>query len=124
VLIASPSFAADTANQEIDTASKHAQMSADSTDQATAVKHLHHVVNCLVGPDGKGFDADEENPCKGMGNGALNDIQDGAVKAKLEKARKEAWKGIKASKFSTTTHAAKITEKILQSALAVEATGQ
>jgi uncharacterized membrane protein len=36
--------------------------------------HLHHVLNCAVGPDGMGFDAAAGNPCKGQGNGFLSDL--------------------------------------------------
>lgn len=35
-------------------------------------KHLQHTVNCLVGEQGKGFDASVGNPCKGMRQSAIN----------------------------------------------------
>ena len=38
--------------------------------------HLHHTINCLVGPHGDGFDVKELNPCKDLGNGAIPDIAD------------------------------------------------
>ena len=48
-----------------------------------AHKHLQHAVNCLVGPNGKGFDAAAGNPCGKAGNGAIPDSTDAAQKAKL-----------------------------------------
>src|SRR5882724_3163025 len=57
-----------TVTTEISTALVHAQMALASKDMGEARHHLHHVTNCLVGPKGKGYDANEENPCKGMGN--------------------------------------------------------
>ncbi|MGH8398775.1 MAG: hypothetical protein ACRETA_11110 [Gammaproteobacteria bacterium] len=76
ILLAAPlSFASDNANQEISTATTHAGMAANAADVATAHKHFHHVINCLVGPKGKLFDAEVGNPCDGMGNGALKDVK-------------------------------------------------
>ena len=112
------------ANQAIDTASKHAQMAVDSLNKTTADKHLHHVINCLVGPAGKSFDAAFENPCAGMGKGALIDIQNKAEKAQLEKALAEAEKGLKAKSYEATQVDAKRTFKTLQHVLSMEATGQ
>jgi hypothetical protein len=37
--------------------------------------HLHHVVNCLVGPNDPMFDKAAGNPCQGQGNGILPDIK-------------------------------------------------
>lgn len=37
--------------------------------------HMHHVLNCLVGPGDKMFDAGAGNPCQGSGNGILADIK-------------------------------------------------
>jgi hypothetical protein len=49
-------------------------------------KHMHHVLNCLVGPNGKGFDESFGNPCNGQGQGAIAETADAATKAKLEQA--------------------------------------
>jgi|SRR6185437_11387181 len=59
--------------KELGAASKHAQLSESSESVPVAAMHLHHVINCLVGPQGAGFDAAAGNPCKGMGDGALQD---------------------------------------------------
>jgi len=61
------------AAKEAATAAKHAQLAAASQSVAVADMHLHHVINCLVGPRGHGFDAKAGNPCDGMGDGALRD---------------------------------------------------
>jgi hypothetical protein len=62
-------------NQEIDTAVEHANKAAASPDITGVQENLRHVVNCLVGPMGAGFDPSMDDPCKRMGNGALNDVQ-------------------------------------------------
>ena len=48
--------------------------------------HLHHALNCLVGPGGAGFDATNANPCAKSGDGAIVDSTDAAQKAKLQTA--------------------------------------
>lgn len=72
-----PSTAASAgASSQLATAAAHAKMAAQSAGLDGVQMHLHHVVNCLVGPDGEAFDASAGNPCKGKGNGALNDMGD------------------------------------------------
>lgn len=66
------------AAKELGTASKHAQLSESSQSVQVAAMHLHHVINCLVGPHGTGFDAAAGDPCKGMGDGALQDSTKGS----------------------------------------------
>ena len=58
--------------------------------------HLHHVVNCHVGPSGKGFDAAPGNPCAKAGNGAIPEGS-AAQKTKLETALASANAGIAAT---------------------------
>jgi len=71
-------------------------MALGATDLKTAHMHLHHVINCLVGPSGKGFDAQEEDPCKGQGQGAIVDAKgDAASESKLHAALTEAEHGVK-----------------------------
>jgi hypothetical protein len=58
---------------------------------------MHHVINCLVGPKGNGFDAAADNPCKGLGNGAIPDSKgDAALQAKLKAALTDARAGLSA----------------------------
>jgi hypothetical protein len=86
------------ASKQIATASAHAGMALGAADLATAHLHLHHVVNCLVGPAGKGFDAKAQDPCKGMGHGAIVDAKgDAAVEGRLHTALGQAEQGLKAS---------------------------
>ena len=74
------------------TAATHAGLAAAGTDLAGVRRHLHHVLNCLVGPGGEGFDAAPGNP--GLAGGAIPQTTDAAMKAKLEKAAVDVRKGI------------------------------
>jgi hypothetical protein len=60
-------------HSQIVLAEQHAGLAAQSTDVALVRAHLHHALNCLVGPGGPGFDAHEMNPCANAGNGAIPD---------------------------------------------------
>jgi hypothetical protein len=71
--------------QAISTAATHAGMAAGGANIAGVRSHLHHVLNCLVGPEGQGFDAAAGNPC-GAAGGAIPQTTDAAVKEKLQKA--------------------------------------
>jgi hypothetical protein len=72
------------APQAVSTAATHAGLAASSADLAGTQRHLHHVLNCLVGPDGEGFDAAPGNPCSAAG-GAIPQTADAAAKDKLQK---------------------------------------
>ncbi len=63
--------------------------------------HLHHVVNCLVGPKGEGFDANEANPCASLGDGAIPDTTDSAMKTMLMDALKTANAGLGSDDLAT-----------------------
>jgi hypothetical protein len=106
-LIASPALADVAA--EISTAQTHAGMASTQADIAMAQKHLHHAVNCLVGPSGAGFDAAAGNPCAKAGNGAIPDSTNAAQKAKLEAAVKTATPGLTGTDLAATQAAAKAT---------------
>jgi len=67
------------------TAARHAGLAAAAEDMAGAMRHLHHTLNCLVGPDGAGFDAGAGNPCNEAG-GAIPQTADAMAKSKLEGA--------------------------------------
>ena len=90
---AMPAFADE--GQEVTTAAQHAGMAAGSADIKMVHMHLHHVVNCLVGPTGDGFDKAAGNPCDGKGNGALMDGP-GDKKAGIDDAIAKAKAGIAA----------------------------
>jgi hypothetical protein len=82
--------------KEMATAATHAGLAAKSTDMKMTQMHLHHVVNCLVGPKGKGFDTTNANPCKDQGNGAIPDTKDSVQKKALQAALVKANAGLKA----------------------------
>ncbi|HEX7341524.1 MAG TPA: hypothetical protein VF269_04515 [Rhodanobacteraceae bacterium] len=83
------------AQKETATAHVHALMAQGASSLKMSHTHLHHVINCLVGPEGKGFDAAAADPCKGMGHGALPDSKgDKAEHARLWKALTVARKGL------------------------------
>ena len=86
-------YAADAA-KEADMAARHAGLASKATDIKVVHTHLHHVVNCLVGPKGEGFDAKEANPCAALGNGAIPDSTDSMMKTMLEDALKAANAGL------------------------------
>ena len=97
--------AADSA-KEVATATFHAGLAAGSKDLKTVQSHLHHVVNCLVGPKGTGFDANELNPCKDQGDGALMDTMDAAHKKTLQGALDYAMAGLKTMDLASAQKAA------------------
>jgi hypothetical protein len=99
-LALAPTAWADTAS-EVVTASTHASLAAGSADIAGVHTHLHHALNCLVGPKGSGFDAKQLNPCAQNGNGAIPDTADAARKASLESAAEKARAGIATTDYNT-----------------------
>lgn len=93
--LAAAALAASAAQEQIATALQHAEFSEQSSQLSAIHLHLHHVVNCLVGAHGKQFYAPAGDPCKGMGNGAINDVgANSALKGKLEKILAEAEHGL------------------------------
>jgi len=82
-LFAGLALSAGGAQKEIETAMKHAQIAAKMSSVDQTHLHLHHVVNCLVGPNGQSFDEKAGNPCKGQGAGAINDAKAGSDQQKL-----------------------------------------
>jgi hypothetical protein len=107
ILIASPAYAqvADPA-QEATTGGVHAGLAAQAATIEQVHMHLHHTVNCLVGPMGSGFDAKEANPCQKLGNGAIPDTSDSATKAKLTVALAKAQAGLKTDDLTAARKAA------------------
>ena len=90
----SPALAEPQPAKEIAAAAQHAGFAAGSPDIAGVHTHLHHAVNCLVGPDGEAFAPKELNPCKAIGNGAIPDTEDADTRASLESALETALAGI------------------------------
>lgn len=79
-----PLTAHASAASEVATAAEHAGFSAASPNLEMAHAHLHHTLNCLVGPHGRGFDTKAMDPCEGQGNGAIPDTKNMARKRSLE----------------------------------------
>lgn len=105
----------DAAAKQVATATAHAGMAMGAANLKMTHAHLHHVVNCLVGPNGKGFDTTAEDPCKGMGDGAIVDAKgDAAMEARLHKALGEAEKGLQAQQLSSARADAKTVMGTLQ----------
>lgn len=96
LVAATGAFAADV-NSEIMNARMHAGLAAQGSSIAMVHSHLHHAVNCLVGPGGTGFDAKELNPCQNGGSGAIPDEPDAAKKKTLQSAADKAMAGIAAT---------------------------
>ncbi|MGC8519071.1 MAG: hypothetical protein ACP5P4_11180, partial [Steroidobacteraceae bacterium] len=75
---------ATSASPEIAAAAKHAGLSAESTTLQVAHMHLHHTLNCLVGPAGAGFNSHYFNPCAHIGHGAIPDSGNSKEALKLK----------------------------------------
>jgi len=107
ILIALPASAQATdPAQEAATAGVHAGLAAQGASIEQVHMHLHHTVNCLVGPNGQGFDAKPGNPCQKLGNGAIPDTTDQASKAKLTAALAKAQAGLKSGDLAAARRAA------------------
>ena len=76
--------------------------------------HLHHALNCLVGPGGNGFDTKELNPCAQSGKGAIPDTADAAKKKSLEVAADQARTGIAIADLKAAQKAASETAAMLK----------
>ncbi|HYM02022.1 MAG TPA: hypothetical protein VET85_03685 [Stellaceae bacterium] len=100
--------------QEIRTATTHAGLAAKAGDAAGVKQHLHHVMNCLVGPQGQGFEQSFGNPCNGQGAGAIPDTADAATKAKLTAAAAKARDSIALNDVGALQTAAGDVQKMLQ----------
>ena len=101
-------------HSEIANAATHAGLAAQAADISGVHTHLHHTLNCLVGPKGVGFDAKELNPCANDGNGAIPDATDAASKTELEAAADKARTGIAATDLATAKKVATDTETALK----------
>jgi hypothetical protein len=96
-----PAARAADAGKEIATAAQHAGYAADATAIGMAHAHLQHTINCLVGPNGGGFDAKQLNPCKDFGNGAIPDTKDAMKLKSLGDALGMAEAGLKSDDLDT-----------------------
>jgi hypothetical protein len=93
LLFAANAYAADLGS-EINNAQTHAGLAASAANLDGVHMHMHHALNCLVGPQGDGFDAKQMNPCAQSGGGAIPDEMDQMKKTKLMAAKADLTKGI------------------------------
>jgi hypothetical protein len=105
---------------EIKTAIAHAGYAGKAEALNGVHLHLHHVLNCMVGPQDKLFDAAAGNPCKGEGNGALSDIKaktgEDAQYYQLSWVAQIAHQGITSSNLQEAKAAAHVASVILEDA--------
>jgi hypothetical protein len=109
--------AAGDPSAELKTAVTHAGFAAKYETMKEITLHLHHALNCLVGPQDKLFDAAAGNPCQGQGNGYLPDQK----AAKGENSQYyEAWwavqiaaQGIASDNMGVAKAAARIVNMVL-----------
>jgi hypothetical protein len=101
---------------ELNTAQTHASLAAKAPNINGVHMHLHHALNCLVGPDGAGFDKSNMNPCAKAGKGILVDSTDAAQKAKLHMAVTHAEAGIAATDLAAAQADATATASAIGSA--------
>jgi hypothetical protein len=92
-LLASPAFAADL-RSEIVNAGEHAEYAGEAATIDEVHFHLHHSLNCLVGPKGDGFDRTQMNPCVNSGNGIIPDATDPKLIAVFQAAAAKAREGL------------------------------
>lgn len=91
--LANPAFAADSMKEAM-TAATHAGFASKAANIKQVHMHLHHAINCLEGPNGEDFDKTNANPCAAIGNGAIADSSDSAMKDKWMKAVSTAKMGL------------------------------
>jgi hypothetical protein len=115
VLFAATAFAADLGS-EINNAAQHAGLAAQAANINGVHQHMHHALNCLVGPQGDGFDAKEMNPCAQSGDGAIPDETNQMNKTKLMTARDNLSKGIALTDISAAKADASAAQAAIESA--------
>ena len=99
---------------EIATAAQHAGLAAAATSLAQTHMHLHHAMNCLVGPKDADFDKNNMNPCAQQGNGAFPDETNPDIKVKLQNAMSAAADGIASNDEATAKKNAATTQSLLE----------
>jgi len=113
VLIMPTAVLAD-AHSEIVNADEHAGYAAIASSMGEVQAHLHHALNCLVGPGGNGFDAKQMNPCAQSGKGAIPDTADAKKKAALEAAAAKAREALAETDMAKAKKAAGDVEAMLK----------
>ncbi len=107
---------------EVRVAAIHAGLAVEMHVLSLTQLHLHHVINCLVGPNGRQFDPRAGNPCHGLGNGAIPDSRMSvpAVRSALQQALHDALTGERVMNLVQAHHLAIAARKsLLQAAQAL-----
>lgn len=91
--------------QAIATAAQHAGLAGNGADLMAVHRHLHHTLNCLVGADGDGFDAEAGNPCAAAG-AAIPQTSDAERKMTLERIAAQVRTGIASADLDEARKAA------------------
>ena len=112
-LLTFPIAAYADAKAEIATAAQHAGLAAAAPNLAQVHTHLHHAMNCLVGPRDADFDKANMNPCAQQGKGAFPDESDPDIKTKLQNAMSAAADGIASKDMATAKKNAATVESLL-----------
>jgi hypothetical protein len=113
-LVMSASAMADGSAAQVKTAAQHAGFAAQADNVKGVHTHLHHALNCLVGPNGDGFDSSEMNPCGKKGKGAIPDASDKDTIKSLEKAADMVSSGIKTGNYAAAKATATNVQKMLR----------
>jgi hypothetical protein len=103
----------DDSYAQAEIAATHAKLAAKEGELEGVQMHLHHAWNCLVGPEGKDFDAGFGNPCEGQGNGAIADATEEDMQAKLNDAMTLVRAGLVADDVAVAQEAAQEAGKLL-----------
>jgi hypothetical protein len=97
-------------DSQLATATQHAEFSMNADEHAAAARHLGHVLNCIAGEDGEGFDGAWGHPCDGQGGGIMADVaahpRSADVMALVEAAHALAMEGIQAESLGAVQAAA------------------
>ena len=112
-LLTFPIAAYADAKSEIATAAEHAGLAAAAPNLLQAHMHLHHALNCLVGPLDADFDKTNMNPCAQQGKGAFPDESNVEIKTKLQSAMSAAADGIASSDEATAKKNAATVQTLL-----------
>lgn len=98
--------------QAVMTAAQHAGLAAGAGDIDMVHRHLHHTLNCLVGPDGQGFDQSAGNPCQQAG-GAIPQTSDAQMHTKLMEIAAQVRSAIGSSDMAAAKEAAMHAQEML-----------
>lgn len=108
-------YAMPDSRQEITTAIKHAEYANKATNLAQVQLHLRHVINCLVGEQSNKTMPRVNDPCQGMGHGAINDFRGDKVnRDMLKQALLDAQYGLLTKRLKIAQNAADLAEKSLK----------